>query len=172
MLRPVTAVSSSKSSNCLCLLVILFFGSVVVWCVGSEVWASLPQHCPVLLCLAPACAHNIAPSLISTPGPPLVWLGAEKLGCMSMCHWGPRSSHECGPQLATQTTLVICLIVFRTKKEFCCDRWVSVMEDRQCSVSPRWLVPLWSLAALGHTYSLCTTSHTCCLCVQYCLTLG
>lgn len=80
---------------------------------------------------------------------PLGMAGGRETGCMSMSRWGPGSSHEWGPQLANSVILVICLIVFRTKKEISCDWWVSNGEGSQLSVSPKWRMPLWSLECLS-----------------------
>lgn len=103
---------------------------------------------------------------------PLGVAGGRETGCMSMSRWGPGSSHEWGPQLANSVILVICLIVFRTKKEISCDWWVSNVEGTQLSVSPKWRMPLWSLNASVHVLGLCSMNCACCLYVQYCLALG
>lgn len=163
----------SKSSSGLCLSVHLF---LVVWCYCCDVWtaecrASLPQYLLILLCPVLMCVHKTYPDLYVWPAPLGLARGREP-GCMSVSRWGPRSSHEWGPQLANSVILVICLIVFRTKKEISCDWWVSNVEGIQLSVSPKWQMPLWSLNASVHTLGLCSTNCACCLYVQYCLALG
>lgn len=79
MLRPITSLSSSKSSSGLYLSVYLF---LVVWCYCCDVWpaecrASLPQYLLILLCPVLMCVHK-TPLSWSLPLVYSPWLGQRK----------------------------------------------------------------------------------------------